>query len=449
MPKSFIMSDINSLITEPRLQPAPDIFIDLDLDTPLNLSNVDEEPETKKAEVIITRKDNLQIRRTPASKIFPKRQTWLFRPFIPASAVTLLAGLPSMGKSKLIIAIATAITRQIRLPFQTEPMPKGDVIFFDAEQSIHHIMIPDLIAAGADMDHVHFIDIEQLREIKTPTGIVQTVETRSFRFKEHLKHLRDQILDIGTVSLVHFDPITAYLGKDVNSASTEAIRDTLGPLVLLAEECKISIVMTTHLNKDVMNIDFISRILGSNAFAALPRSVIGLVSHPEDPNLRLLGVAKSNILAPEDKFLIPYELVSKTIELTEEDGTRYHHTTGVIKLYEERITDISIDDSLRAERAKQETKYEGKEGGSTSAQAEILDIMSKCNSPLKERDIILMCCPDDRENKDFLHSKKYEKYHTAFRRMKKTKIIIEDEKHKSLFYLAKFKLSETGKLIKE
>ena len=55
-----------------------------------------------------------------ASEITPKEVRWLWYPYIPFGKVTLLQGDPGDGKSKLMLSLATLLSKSASLPFADE-----------------------------------------------------------------------------------------------------------------------------------------------------------------------------------------------------------------------------------------------------------------------------------------------------------------------------------------
>lgn len=83
-------------------------------------------------------------------------------------------------------------------------------------------------------------------------------------------------------------------------------------------------------------------------------------------------------------------------------------------------------------------------------QLEIIRAMESVMVPLPERSIIEFCCRDEeKKGKAIRQSKRYEKYHAAFMRMRRTKLILESPTQKGLYYLTKYRLTPQNTLVDE
>lgn len=72
------------------------------------------------------------------------------------------------------------------------------------------------------------------------------------------------------------------------------VRQALEPLTALADRSGASIVGLIHVNKGYGN-DPVNLIMGSRAFTAVARSVVFVMTDPDDPATRLVGVPKNNL----------------------------------------------------------------------------------------------------------------------------------------------------------
>jgi len=71
--------------------------------------------------------------------------------------------------------------------------------------------------------------------------------------------------------LIVVDPITEYLGN-TDGNNTLALRSILAPVVKLAEEYNVAIIMISHLNKNIA-VKALHRTMGSVGFVAIARAV--------------------------------------------------------------------------------------------------------------------------------------------------------------------------------
>jgi putative DNA primase/helicase len=176
------------------------------------------------------------------------------------------------------------------------------VIWFTAEDDIEDTVIPRLVAAGADLTHVHIVGMTKNRD----------GSRRMFNLATDLPLLKQKIEEVGQVVAVIIDPLSAYLGVGkLNNSSTTDVRGVLSPLTRLAEEQKISVIGIMHFNKkqDVNNA--MLRIADSLAYVAAARHVYVVVDDTENEKARLFVKAKNNLAPDKDalRFMVGTQMV--------------------------------------------------------------------------------------------------------------------------------------------
>jgi putative DNA primase/helicase len=219
--------------------------------------------------------------------------TWFWPGRLALGKLGLIGGLPDKGKGLISADIIARCTTGGEWPCGEGAAPKGNVIWFTAEDDIEDTVVPRLVSAGADLDRIHIVGMA-----KTPDGT-----PRMFNLATDLPLLRSKIEEIGDVVLVIIDPVSAYLGVGkVNNSSTTDVRAVLAPLTKLAEEKKISIIGIMHFNKKADVTNAMLRIADSLAYVAAARHVYVVVDDAENDKARLFVKAKNN-LAPDKHAL--------------------------------------------------------------------------------------------------------------------------------------------------
>lgn len=225
---------------------------------------------------------------TRASDITPEALRWLWDRRLPLRGLSLIAGEPGLGKSTLTVELAADVTRgQLDGDLHGQP---ADVLIATAEDHFASVVWGRLTAAGADMHRVHRVHVEHRdgEELLTLPDDVAEVEARCA-----------ELAGVGwPVALVIVDPITAFMSGQVDTHRDAAVRRVLAPLAGLAERQQLAVVGVAHLNKDTAG-KLLSRVGGSVAFGAAPRSVLAFARHPDDPDgeqgiERVIVHAKSN-----------------------------------------------------------------------------------------------------------------------------------------------------------
>ena len=225
---------------------------------------------------------------TLASALTPKRLRWLWRLRLPLPGLSLGAGEPGLGKSILTVGLASDVTRG-RLDGDLRGQPR-DVLVATAEDNFDSVVWGRLVAAGADMDRVHRVHVEDHdgEELLTLPDDVAEIEARC-----------EELAARGRpVALVVVDPVTAFIGGGVDTHRDAAVRRVLAPLAGLAERQGLAVLGVAHLNKD-RAAKLLARVGGSVAFGAAPRSVLAFARHPDDSDgeqgiERVIVHAKSN-----------------------------------------------------------------------------------------------------------------------------------------------------------
>jgi putative DNA primase/helicase len=199
--------------------------------------------------------------------------------------------LPDEGKGQVFANMAATVTRGGDWPCGEGKAPQGNVLLLTAEDDIADTVVPRLMAAGADLDRVEVVSMVRDHDTK-----------RMFNLADDLDLLRQKIADVGHVKLIQIDPISAYLGSQIDSFRTTAVRSVLAPLVDLAAETNTSIVGILHFNKKLDVNNALLRISDSLAFGATARHVFAVVDDAENKR-KLFVKAKNNLAANGDMAL--------------------------------------------------------------------------------------------------------------------------------------------------
>lgn len=239
-----------------------------------------------------------------ASDVQPKPVTWLWKPRIAVGCVTLLVGVPGLGKSLLACWIAGRISRG-ELDAGGESVMEtlrgaADVVYATAEDGIEHTLLPRLIAADADRSRVHFV------------GVVRDGIDEGLTLPDDVAALTGRIVDTGARLLI-IDPLMAHLGGGVDSHRDHSMRRVLAPLHRMAETTQCAVVVVAHTNKNESS-DLFKRVGGSIGLTGAVRSVLLMGADPEaeqDDTARILVHGKTNIgaMAPTLRLTVRGELI--------------------------------------------------------------------------------------------------------------------------------------------
>ena len=217
---------------------------------------------------------------TPASGIVVKPVRWLWQDRVPTSALSLEAGREGIGKSIHAASVAADVTRG-RLAGVYFGIPRS-VIIAATEDSWEHTIVPRLLGADADLDRIFRAEVQTADLSETTLSLPQDLAELERSVIEH------------DVALVIFDPLMSRLDSGLDTHKDSEVRRALEPLVALADRTGAAVLGLLHVNKSTTT-DPLTSLMGSRAFAAVARSVLFVMTDPDDENVRLLGQAKNNL----------------------------------------------------------------------------------------------------------------------------------------------------------
>ncbi|MDA8259532.1 MAG: AAA family ATPase, partial [Betaproteobacteria bacterium] len=176
----------------------------------------------------------------------------------------------------------------------------ASVIVWSGEDDPGDTLVPRLIAAGADLRHVHIVG-----------DVLQDGQRCAFDPARDVPKLAAACAGIDNIAMLIVDPLVSAVSGD--SHKNAEVRRGLAPLVELAARLDAALLGITHFTKGTQGREPLERVSGSLAFGALARVVLGTVRepmNPDDPSApRSLVVAraKSNIGLDGDGFRYAFE----------------------------------------------------------------------------------------------------------------------------------------------
>lgn len=214
--------------------------------------------------------------------VTPRAVDWVWPGWLPAGKMAIIGGAPGCGKTTIAGALGATITTGGRWPDGTRARP-GAVVIWSGEDGVEDTLAPRMMAAGADMSRVHFVD-----------GIRENGKRYPFDPARDMAPLAAAMQEVGDVRLLVVDPIVSAAAGD--SHKNAEVRRSLQPLVDLAEAKGCALLGVTHFTKGTQGRDPVERITGSLAFGALARLVmVAAMGNPGSGPERLLVRAKSNL----------------------------------------------------------------------------------------------------------------------------------------------------------
>lgn len=222
---------------------------------------------------------------TPGSQIKAKRLVWWELGLILQYAINLLAAREGKGKSTVASSWAARETRN-----------GGTVLWIGTEESREAAIVPRLIANGADMDRVIFVDVQ------TDLG------TGALVFPLDLCRI-EQVIREHNVTMIFLDPAKAVVPPGFSGNDDIAVRQYLEPIAALADRCKVTIIGLAHFGKRV-GADSGQLMLGSVAWSQVARCVLSIAEDPET-GTRVLTNTKANYVGTDRS--VEFRIVSTTV----------------------------------------------------------------------------------------------------------------------------------------
>ncbi len=214
--------------------------------------------------------------------IEPEEASFLVYPHIVLRGVTMLDGDPKQGKSSFTAALAAHVTTGRDLPFGKLERT-GSVLFLSIEDDPSKIILPRLIANGADPAKCRY-----LREY--------------LALDENGLRALDEELTRNPAVLVIIDPLFTYMDAAANSNSATDMARYMTQLSEIAAAHDCAILAVRHLNKSDSQ-DILMRGMGSKAIVGTARSGLLLAKHPSDTKLRAVAHTAAN-WGPEGQTIL-------------------------------------------------------------------------------------------------------------------------------------------------
>lgn len=228
--------------------------------------------------ILGTLQTSKRLKLVSMATIEPTEQQWLWNNRIPLGGITLLEGDPGHGKSTLMDDLVARLTSGRPMPLSENQGPKltGGAVLLKGEERLDAVVRPRLESARANLHRILAIS-----------------GSDSIRLPDDLDVLRQGVLDV-RAKLVVIDPLPQFVDSNLNSSA--GTQKALGPLVSLAEELNIAVVLVRHFGKSASK-NALYRGLGSVSIIGLARSALIVAADPasDDKHRHMLALNKSNL----------------------------------------------------------------------------------------------------------------------------------------------------------
>lgn len=219
---------------------------------------------------------------TALSEIPAVPVAWLLAGLVPMADCTIIAGAGGISKGTLIADWAARISTGRPMPGESGMHEPAGVAIVSGEDTPATVAMR-VKAAGGDLAKVHLVG------------------GPDFTLPDSLPALRAELDAIPDLALIVLDPLSALCSRALTS--NMAARAQLRPLQRLAAEYGAAVVAVHHVVKS-------GAIAGSQAITDLARSVLRVTLAEDDPRIRVVTLAKSN-LASLDRPPLRYSLAGE------------------------------------------------------------------------------------------------------------------------------------------
>ena len=263
---------------------------------------------------------------TCMADVKPQSINWLWPNRIPTGRLTLLIGMPGVGKSFLTCDIASRVSKGMSWP-DGSTCPRGSVILISAEDDPNDTIRPRLDAHLADVNSIHL-----MTTVLRPGEFGTEIEC-SFTLAD-IDALEDALQQVQDCKLVVVDPIGSFLGQSIDAHRENEVRAALSPIAELAEKYGTAVLMIVHRRKSQSSFAD-DMAMGSRAFTAVARSVWHLSADPRDRDRRLLLPGKCNLSVEPNGLAFAItgkpaaiEWEDDPVEITADEALAWQNETG-------------------------------------------------------------------------------------------------------------------------
>ena len=217
---------------------------------------------------------------------------------IPLRVVTIVTGLDGVGKSTMLYTKAALATRG-KLPGKFSGQPV-DIVIASSEDHPGSVIVPRLVAAGADRSRVHVVKVRR-DDLEGDIAL-----------PDDLPGLEAKVRAVDA-RLLMVDPLVSHLPLNIDSHKAQHVRSVLAPLAHLAEDAGLAVVAVVHFN-GAPSTDVRSRISGSKALRDASRSVLVCGIDPSDES-RYVMVQDKHSFGPRSHIGFAYRLQTAHVEI--------------------------------------------------------------------------------------------------------------------------------------
>jgi hypothetical protein len=251
-----------------------------------------------------------------ASGLTVEAVEWLDPKRVAAGAFTFLVGDGGQGKSLVGVHACARVTRgEPIFPGGTHRDPRS-VVVVTTEDDERSVLVPRLVAAGADLDKVVLVSCVD-KGLPTERDVLLPQDWENIR--EAIRQNREGV----PVALVYVDPLFDLIDGRYNPRLVNEARAAMRPGKRMIQEERVALLSVIHLNSAKNGGGVHDRVSQGRHWADIARFVLAV--GPEDDHVAL-ALGKDNYgPAPT----LPYRVVGRTYESVGLDPALDPHGIGV------------------------------------------------------------------------------------------------------------------------
>lgn len=291
----------------------------------------------------------------------PEHTDWVLYPYFARQQITTVEGAPEVGKSWFCMAAAAAIAEG-KMQFPRDDWDhvneRGMVLYFDSENltgnTSMRIKDSDMLTdTGNTHESSPFFHIPP--EFFAPNlGDPDIIEEFEACIDDLRKGWRNIKKFPDKIAMIVFDTLVNYSGMTDSNKQGDVAQIMLN-MKELATHFDCSVVAIRHHSKSMKDKDPMHRGVGSIQYGASARIVLGVYSHPDDMEARVVMPAKNSLAGRAYLRPLTYSLsrmFPNSRDITKRDRTKFEWV-GYSDLQD---TDLVLSQKERDERLKDKQK---------------------------------------------------------------------------------------------
>jgi hypothetical protein len=273
-----------------------------------------------------------------ASTRKPKNLKWAWHGRIYANKPNVFYGEGGLGKGFIGTDFVARVTTQRDFFDTSNSLPICDAIICCTEDNWDETLVPRLMVAGADLNRVHFMMIEEESAESIEEGLM-ALDTDLPRLAELVENLKR---DGATKVVIIIDPLATYMGE-LDSNHDKECRPIYTKMAMFCEKHDVSMLLIAHPNKNE-DASAINRLAGAKCLTTVFRNTWLVEKHPDVKEHVLMMRSKGNLAKEAPALEFHIENIEDT-GIPADDGTTIR---DMGKLVWDKKTDHIADDVLQA-----------------------------------------------------------------------------------------------------